>query len=330
MADETRDLVRIVTDKGLDVAFSFLDDRIRKLGDHACQVGRQHRKNGSSEFEARQAKDSLRDKGQSEIRTMVPRGAPRERLNRHAEDVTEKRTWQDRCKARVQDLRQKEIEAEEALTRAKSHPQRTPSVFGIVAVGAVLAALFGAVLAPTIPLVAPEVRQLGRGIHLLIGFGLGVGIVFPSFYAAYYPVSEFIVRHGSLIVGFMITSGIAALRYAQIGEWNSAILGLIVIEYGLVISVEVIGAILRARYADRLSTDQFEATLRTVRRELETDRDDLRRAEERMELAKKEFADEEARVRLIQTLADSRDDYLLRVTDHLGQRFDEGYRTAQE
>lgn len=332
---DSTDLIETVTRGGLSVAYSILDGTIEKRAQQAFETGQALRRSNASQGNAHHKQGELMRAMEAEIEAYIPTAFDRSRLDRLNTDVTQKRTERDAIAKEKREAQMRVIAAEQDCTNSGG-VTRAPTRIGIAVVGFLLAALFAAVLTPSLPLVVPGLRDeagaLIPGAQLIafsIGLGIGITMVWPSFYAALYYIDDFTVRHGSAIAGVLIVIGIGLIRRFQVGEWNAAVVGLVVIETAVVVFVEVISAIMRSRFRDSVSSTKAEQFLAQARRQLEEATEAEKKADASLEGRKELFEQEERRVGLIQALVDKRKYFLNKGNTRVQERFSIGYSTGE-
>ena len=329
------ELARIVTQEGLDV--EDLDKAIEKQGQKAFELGHKLRQSGASEGEAETQKGRLmcafEAAIEAAIQARVPTSDDKARLARLKEDTVEKRRQRDKLTNERRDALRKIDETERNLHLAKGDV-RAPTILVLSALGLLLAVLFAAVLVPTVPLLVPELRNDagemipgGLLFSFLIGLGVGITVVTPSFVVALYHVDQFIVRYGPAVFGMAVVTGVGLLRYFQVGELNAAVVGLVTIEAGVVAIVEVVAAVIRVRYRDGVSGQREKQQLAQARREFEDFEKSrkLAKASEALVESEKLLEQEEERVARNQTLSNKRKAFVKKGLTRVQERFSEGY-----
>jgi hypothetical protein len=324
-----------VTEEGFDL--DDLDKTIEAHGQKAFELGHKLRRSGASVGEAETQKGRLmcafEAAIEAAIHARVPTSDDMARLERLREDTVEKRKERDKLAAERRDALRKLDEAERKLHGAKGEV-RAPTLLVLGVLGFLLAVLFAAVLVPTIPLLVPELKnEAGEMIPggllftFLIGLGIGITVVTPSFVVALYHVDQFIVRYGPAVFGMAVVTGVGLLRYFQVGELNAAVVGLVTIETGVVAIVEVIAAVIRARYRDGVSGAREKQELALARRELEESEKSgkVAKANQALEKSKELLEQEGERLARNQTLVDKRKSFVKKGTTRVQERFSEGY-----
>jgi hypothetical protein len=326
-AEATAQLKRVMPQPDVDGG---LDALIDQRGEDAHALGRDLRKVKASEGEAAVRKGELMRAIEAEIEARLPATMDRSRLDRLREEVTERQRRRDDAASDVAVAR-REVQDAEQLVRPEG-PSRAPSGVWMAIVGLVLAALFGAVLTPTIPLLLPELRSVTGEVrpeaHLLgflIGLGVGVAVVVPSFFAARYHARSLVARFGPAAAAMMVVLGIGLLRAFQVGEWNAAVMGLVVVEFGVVVFVEVVAAVIRARFREQVPRANAEAHLNRKRLILQERQKAELDAEKMLGKHRDESERAERDIRSIQELIDKRTSFVAKGVARVQEQFSRGY-----
>lgn len=163
--DESRnrgrsDLVQLVLEGGLPVAYRFLDDTIERRGNQAHEIACQLHAKGASDGEALEHKGKLTSALEAEIAALLQTSIDRARLERLQGAVGETKGPRGMPRgAALRGAEQKLVEAERELVLA-GDSGRTPRRSGLLLMAILLAALFSAVLSPSVPLLVTALREV--------------------------------------------------------------------------------------------------------------------------------------------------------------------------